>query len=270
MMYVGLIALFNLSITLIEVVFDAVFRKQRRWKDSGANALIFVLNTIAESTITGTVFFVMLLPFYLWFSPIEIPMTALTWVIAFVLADFTYYWMHRFEHKIRILWAHHSVHHSSEDFNLTIGYRLCLFEGLVEWIFLIPMIMLGFNPFQTVIAILLVAQYQGWIHTQHIRKLGWLDKIFNTPSTHRVHHGSNDQYLDKNFGGVFIIWDRLFGTYAAENEPVVYGLTENIKTNNPVLINIFEYRNILRDIRKCTTRQGKLNAIFGKLGAKLE
>lgn len=173
--------------------------------------------------------------------------------------------MHRIEHERRILWAGHSVHHSSEDYNLTVGYRLAWVSSLYEWIFLIPMVLLGFNPFQAIICLVLVAQYQHWIHTERIHKLGWLDDVFNTPSVHRVHHGSNQQYLDKNYGGVLIIWDKLFGTFQREDDPVTYGLTENIETNNPVAINFVEYRNILRDMRQCRTWKDKLWICLGRL-----
>ncbi|NOX72853.1 MAG: sterol desaturase family protein, partial [Alphaproteobacteria bacterium] len=163
------------------------------------------------------------------------------------------------------LWASHSVHHSSQDYNLTVGFRLCLIEGLFEWAFLIPMIVIGFNPFQAIIGLILVAQYQHWIHTERVHKLGWLDEVFNTPSVHRVHHGSNRQYLDKNYGGILMLWDKLFGTYQREVEDVTYGLTRNISTNNPVTINIAEFRLLWRDMRKCRSFGDKLRMCFGGL-----
>ena len=173
--------------------------------------------------------------------------------------------MHRFEHKHRILWANHSVHHSSEDFNLSVSLRLSIVENAIEWFFLIPMILVGFSPFQALIGIIIVAQYQTWVHTERIVKLGWLDEIFNTPSVHRVHHASNEKYLDKNFGGILMIWDKLFGTYQREEEQPVYGLTKNINTNNPIKINFIEYHNIWKDVRKCRTLKDKLRIIFGGL-----
>jgi len=262
------LALFNLSITVIEVVADLVLKRKRRWRDSGANSLIFIINILIERTWYGAVMFVFLLPAYYFLSPLEFSMTPWTWLAALILADFSYYWMHRSEHKIRILWAHHSVHHSSEDFNLTVAYRLCLFEGATTWLFLVPMVLLGFNPFQTIVAFLLVVQYQSWIHTEHISTLSRLEGVINTPSAHRVHHGSNQQYLDKNFGGVLMIWDRMFGTYEAEKESVVYGLTKNIKTNNPILITVHEYINIFKDVRRCDNVKDIFRVIFGGLSFK--
>jgi sterol desaturase/sphingolipid hydroxylase (fatty acid hydroxylase superfamily) len=140
-------------------------------------------------------------------------MTGWTWLLALLAADFTYYWMHRLEHEHRILWASHSVHHSSNDYNLTVGFRLSLVEGFFEWAFLIPMILIGFSPFQAIVGLVLVAQYQHWVHTERVTKMGWLDEVFNTPSVHCVHQGSNRQYIDKNYGGILMIWDKLLSTY---------------------------------------------------------
>ena len=262
----GVAALFiiNLSITGIEIVLDLVTSKERRWKDTMANGAIFVAHQVLEKTALASLGFVALLPFY-YLTPLSIPMTSWTWLLAFVAADFTYYWMHRLEHEHRILWASHSVHHSSNDYNLTVGFRLSLVEGLFEWAFLIPMILIGFSPFQAIVGLVFVAQYQHWVHTERVAKLGWLDEVFNTPSVHRVHHGSNRQYLDKNYGGILIIWDKLFGTFAREEEKVIYGLTNDINTNNPIKIIFIEFGNIWRDVKKCRTMGDRLRIIFGGL-----
>lgn len=264
MRYVFIFFLFNMSLIAIELLLDFFTSKERRWKDTGANILIFIMGQLLEKTAFGAIGIVCLMPFH-WLSPFEIPMTTWTWIIAFFVADFTYYWMHRIEHEHRILWANHSVHHSSEDYNLTIAMRLSIIESAIEWIFLIPMMLIGFSPFQAIVCLILVAQYQTWIHTERIVKLGWLDEVFNTPSVHRVHHGSNDKYLDKNYGGVLIIWDKLFGTFQREEEKVVYGLTKNINTNNPISINFIEYRNIWRDVKRCHNWRDRLRVIFGSL-----
>lgn len=264
MLVVAALFVTNLAITAFEIMLDLLTSKERRWKDTLANCAIFFAHQVAEKTAFASIGFVALLPFYI-LTPLEIPMNVFTWILALIAADLTYYWMHRLEHKHRILWASHSVHHSSEDYNLTVGFRLSLVEGLFEWAFLVPMILAGFNPFQALVALVLIAQYQHWIHTERVGKLGWLDEIFNTPSVHRVHHGSNRQYLDKNFGGVLMIWDKLFGTFQREEEKVVYGLTRNIHTNNPVKITFIEFGNIWRDIRKCRNNRDRLKIIFGGL-----
>lgn len=264
MSYVGYFFIFNTSLILLEIGIDFFTRKERRWKDSGANIIIFMISQLLEKTAFGAIAIVCLMPFH-WLTPLAIPIHNWTWVFAIFTADFSYYWMHRLEHEHRILWANHSVHHSSEDYNLTVSMRLSIIESAIEWIFLIPMILIGFTPFQTIVALTLVAQYQSWIHTERIVKLGFLDEVFNTPSVHRVHHGSNHKYLDKNYGGILIIWDKLFGTFQREEEKVVYGLTKNIHSNNPITINFIEYLHIWRDLKKCRNWKDRFRIVFGNL-----
>ncbi len=267
--YIGYFFIINMGLICIEIIGDLLQGKTRRWKDTGANIAIFFMNQLLEKTIVGTLGLLGLTTVqYLQFFTIE--MTIGSWVLAVIAADFTYYWMHRLEHEHRILWASHSVHHSSEDYNLTIAMRLSIVEGLFEWLFLIPMVLIGFSPFQTLVALVLVAQYQTWIHTERIGKLGWLDEVFNTPSTHRVHHGSNRKYLDKNYGGILILWDKLFGTFQREEESVRYGLTKNIHTNNPMTINFIEYYNIYKEVLRCKNWKHRLKIIFGNLVWKPE
>lgn len=264
MRYVAYFFVINIGFTFFEILLDFFTSKERRWKDTGANILIFFMGQILEKTLFGAIGLLCLLPFH-WLSPFEISMNAWTWGLLFLTADFTYYWMHRIEHEHRILWANHSVHHSSEDYNLTVAMRLSIIESAIEWIFLIPMILIGFSPFHAIVGLIFIAQYQTWIHTERIVKLGWLDEVFNTPSVHRVHHGSNKKYLDKNYGGVLIIWDKLFGTFQREEEKAVYGLTKNINTNNPIDINFIEYKNIWKDVQKCRNWKDKFRIIFGDL-----
>ena len=255
---------FNLSITGLEIILDLFSKKERRWGDTLANCAIFLAHQVFEKTAFASIAFIALLPFYA-LTPLHISMTVWTWLLALLVADFTYYWMHRMEHKFRVLWASHSVHHSSQDYNLTVGFRLSILEGLFEWAFLIPMVLLGFNPFQALIALVLVAQYQHWIHTEHIGKLGWLDEILNTPALHRVHHGSNRQYLDKNFGGILMVWDKIFNTFQREEAPIRYGLTRHINTNNPIKITFIECQHIWRDLKRCQNNWDRLRIIFGGL-----
>ena len=264
MLVVASLFIINLSITGCEIILDILTEKERRWKDTVANCVIFFTHQVVEKTAFASIAFVALLPFFI-ITPLHIKMTGWTWVLAILVADFTYYWMHRFEHKHRVLWASHSVHHSSVDYNLTVGFRLSLVEGFFEWIFLVPMILIGFNPFQALVALVLIAQYQHWIHTEYIGKLGWLDEVFNTPSVHRVHHGSNKQYLDKNYGGVMMIWDKLFGTFERENKKVSYGLVNEINTNNPIKIIFIEFGYLWGDFKKCRNNQDRIKTIFGGL-----
>ncbi len=261
---VAIFFIFNISIIAIEIIFDLAKRKGRNWKDTLSNIAIYFLGHLTEKLLLGSLSLVALLPIY-YFIPYNIPMTWWTWGLGLIAADFTYYWMHRLEHEHRILWASHSVHHSSKEYNLSVSFRLSIIEGLFEWMFLIPMILAGFNPFQAIMCLIFVVQYQTWIHTEKIHKLGWLDEVFNTPSVHRVHHGSNRKYLDKNYGGVLMIWDKIFGTYKREEEKVIFGLTQNINTNNPLKINFIEYKNIWKEVKHCRTFNDKLRIIFGSL-----
>ena len=185
--------------------------------------------------------------------------------LAIAIADFIYHWEHRTEHQIRFFWVYHNVHHSSMDYNYTVASRLSWVETFFLWIFYIPMALIGFDPWLIIIAVQINAAYQTWIHTQKIDRLGILEKIVNTPSLHRVHHASNSNYIDKNFGGILMIWDRLFGTYQPEEETTVYGLTENINTNNPIKINAIEYQRIGKYIAESKSWKEIWQSIFGSL-----
>lgn len=243
------VSLVFFALIIVETAFDFTRGCRAGWKETLANGVIEIGNQLLERTIFGTAFVlgILMLEAFAFFA---IPMTWWSWGLALIAADLTYYWMHRIEHERRFFWAYHSVHHSSPEFNLTTSLRLSWVEGLVEWIFFIPMVIIGFDAVQIVASILIVVVYQTWIHTEKIGKLGWLDKIFNTPSVHRVHHARNPEYLDKNYGGILIIWDRIFGTYKTEDTTIDYGVTEPLNTSNPFIINFHEFWVIMRDIVK--------------------
>lgn len=173
------------------------------------------------------------------------------WMGAFIAYDFFYYWNHRLGHEINVLWAAHVVHHSSEDYNLTTALRQTSSGFLFGWIFYVPMAVAGvpLPVFVTVAALNLLYQY--WIHTQHIGKLGWFDRWFASPSNHRVHHGQNDYCLDRNYGGVFMIWDRMFGTFVEEreDEKIIYGVRKPLHSWNPLWANVQVYADLFRDAR---------------------
>src|SRR6185503_10155831 len=147
------------------------------------------------------------------------------WLVGLLVYDFLYYWHHRLGHEMAVLWAAHVVHHQSEDYNLSTALRQTSSGFLLGWIFYVPMALAGFPPLVFVVVGLIDLLYQYWIHTEVIGRLGWFDRVFASPSNHRVHHAVNDRYLDKNYGGILILWDRMFGTFADEDdaEPVVYG-----------------------------------------------
>ena len=190
----------------------------------------------------------------------------LTWIIAFLLYDLSYYWMHRMHHEIKILWATHSVHHHGEDYNLATALRQTSTGWLWKWIFYMPMIILGVpgEVFVTVAGINLV--YQFWVHTEHIGHLGFLEKIFITPMNHGIHHAKNKEYIDANYGGVFIIWDRMFGTYTARLEDVtpVYGTVSALKSFNPIWANTQVYTNMIKDTIKTKKLSDKIKIWYSR------
>ncbi|MGC1247032.1 MAG: sterol desaturase family protein [Spirulinaceae cyanobacterium] len=238
---IGLAILIVLAV--VEIVVDILNHNQRNYQDTVANIAIAVVYIFAS---TAAVYFIALkgLQFFSQFSLMNMETNIWTLILAVAIADFIYYWEHRVEHRIRFFWAYHSVHHSSMDYNYTVASRLSWVETCFLWIFYIPMALLGFEPMLIIIAIQITAAYQIWIHTQKIGHLGILEKTLNTPALHRVHHASNPLYIDKNFGGILMIWDRLFDTYQPETEKPIYGLTKNINTNNPIKINVIEYQRI--------------------------
>lgn len=173
---------------------------------------------------------------------------ALATVGAILAWDAIYYWNHRLMHESRLMWAIHVVHHSSERYNLSTALRQPVADAFGMFVPVGAMALLGFRPALVETARGVNLLYQFWIHTDAIPKLGSLEEVFNTPSHHRVHHGSNPQYLDRNHGSILIVWDRLFGTFAREEEPVRYGLTKNVGTFNPMRIATHEHADILRDV----------------------
>jgi sterol desaturase/sphingolipid hydroxylase (fatty acid hydroxylase superfamily) len=192
-----------------------------------------------------------------------------SWLALFLLEDLCYYWFHRSHHQVRLLWAAHVNHHTSQYFNLSTALRQPWFTPITGPIFWLPLALLGFSPPQILSAQALSLIYQFWIHTETIRRLPRpLEWLLNTPSHHRVHHGKNVRYLDRNHGGVLIIWDRLFGTFAAENEadPARYGVTHDLSTFNPLRIAVHEFADIARDVRRATSPRAVLGYLFAPPG----
>ncbi|OAI94949.1 hypothetical protein AYO28_05415 [Pseudomonas putida] len=190
------------------------------------------------------------------------------WVIAFVAYDFCYYWLHRFGHERNILWAAHSVHHQSEEYNLSTALRQTSTGFLLSWVFYLPLAVLGVPLLVFISVGALNLLYQFWVHTRHIPRLGWYEWIFVTPSNHRVHHAQNPLYLDRNYGGVFILWDRLFGTFQSEDdaEPVVFGVTTPLASWNPLWANLQFYAQLWNDARRASRWQDKLRIWFMPTG----
>ena len=255
---------FLLALVIVEIGIDLISCSKRDYKDTGANIAIAIVYTFT-SAIFGYVVALAGLQFFGQFALFDLPTNIWTLMLTVIITDFLYYWEHRTEHQIRFFWAYHNVHHSSTDYNYTVASRLSWLESCFLWIFYIPVALLGFNPLLIFLGVQINAAYQTWIHTQKIGKLSWLEKIINTPALHRVHHGSNPRYIDRNFSGILIIWDRLFGTYQPEQEKPVYGLTENINTTNPIKIQAIEYQRIARYISKSKNLKEIWHSVFGNL-----
>jgi len=205
--------------------------------------------------------------FYLWayeFAPVKMPMNAWwAWLILLFVDDFAYYWFHRISHEVRFFWNFHVVHHSSNQYNLSVAVRQSWFSGIAHWIIYLPIAFLGFPlwAFLTMHGLNLI--YQFWIHTKLVGRIGFLEKILNTPSHHRVHHGVNDDYLDRNYAGVFIIWDKLFGTFTEETEEPRYGIIKPIESYNWLWINSHGWAEMFAAMREKKTFVGKLRCVFG-------
>ena len=180
----------------------------------------------------------------------DLPSSAWTIAALFVAQDFFYYWFHRASHRIRWLWASHVTHHSSERLNLSTAFRQSLtypISGM--WVFWLPLAWIGFEPRNIVAVVAINLAFQFFVHTQAIGKLGWVERVFNTPSIHRVHHARNPEYIDRNYAGVLVIWDRLFGTYVEEDPavPCEYGIVGQVHGHNPIHLTFHEWIAMFRD-----------------------
>ncbi len=188
-----------------------------------------------------------------------------SFVALFVAQDLLYYVFHRCSHRVRWLWAAHVVHHSSERMNFSTAFRQSLMYPVAGmWVFWIPLAFLGFPPKQIVGIVLINLAFQFFVHTQSVGKLGWLEYVLNTPSIHRVHRARNDRYIDRNYAGVLVIWDRLFGSYVDEdaNEPPVYGIIEPLHTYNPLKATFYEWASMARDFARVRGWRDRLSALF--------
>jgi sterol desaturase/sphingolipid hydroxylase (fatty acid hydroxylase superfamily) len=189
----------------------------------------------------------------------DIPNNWATYILLFLLIDLLYYWFHRYSHEINTFWGAHVVHHQSEEYNLSVALRQSAFQGFFSSVFYLPLAILGFDPVPFAIIGTFQTLYQFWIHTEAIVKMPtWFEFIFNTPSHHRVHHGRNPEYIDKNHGGTLIIYDRIFGTFEPEKAPVVYGVTKSLSSWNPVWANFDYYADLLRTATRIPRFSDKL------------
>lgn len=228
-------------------------RKLYSWKDTAANIYLMLANSAIDLLIRA--FYIGVFAYLYEYRLVEFSNPVLYWVLLIVIQDFLYYWLHRFDHEIRLFWAVHVTHHSSELMNFTVGFRSSVFQPLYRFIYFLPLALLGFQPMDIVFAFSATQIWGIFVHTELIKKMGWLEYILVTPSHHRVHHASNPKYLDKNMGMFLIIWDKLFGTFQAElpeaaYQPIRYGLTKPLEKETPVSIVFHEWASIKKDLSR--------------------
>lgn len=230
------------------------------WKDSAAS-MSMGLGNVAINVLWKGVAFAGYLALYQ-LTPLRLGTGPWAWVLLFFAEDLCYYWFHRIHHESRLFWASHVVHHSSQHYNLSTALRQT-WTPMTGWLFWAPLALVGFHPVMIVTQQAISLLYQYWIHTEAIGRLPRpLEWVLNTPSHHRVHHASNPRYLDKNYAGILIIWDRLFSTFEPEGEAPVYGLTKNLRTYNPVRIAFHEFAAIARDALKPGPLRNRLGYVF--------
>ena len=238
---------FFILTVIIEIILTVKVKlKDYEFKDAGTSILMGLGNVFIGFISKAIVFGVFLVVYeYRFFT---IPFVWWSWLLILFAEDFIYYWNHRIAHESRLFWASHVVHHSSKKYNLSTALRQTWTGGFYTFIFWLPLLLIGFHPVMLITQMSISLLYQYWIHTELITKLPkWFEAIFNTPSHHRVHHATNPQYLDRNHAGIFIIWDKLFGTFEPEVEKPIYGLVTNIETYNPIKIAFIEWYNLLSD-----------------------
>ena len=251
------------------IALEAGYWRRRRpglytWTDTLSNAALALMHQAADAVAWSLVIGLYYLVYRQRLFHFE---ASLVSVIALVVAqDFFYYWFHRASHRIRWLWASHVTHHSSERLNLSTAFRQSLtypISGM--WLFWLPLAWLGFEPTHIVAVVAINLGFQFFVHTQAIGRLGWLEAVINTPSTHRVHHARNPQYIDRNYAGVLVIWDRLFGTYVAEDPaaPCVYGIVDPVHSHNPLVLTFHEWAAMARDLVRARGLRAALGQVFG-------
>ena len=259
-----------LGLLLVELgwlLYRRFFNKERFLEMLASYSMIvpFTLVDLATVGVVGAIFFA-LADYAVW----TIPTTFVSVVAAVILVDFIYYWEHRIQHQVALLWSlAHTVHHSSNQFNQATAYRLSYADVFISPWFYLPLVIIGFEPLVVIGAFVFNLTYQTWIHTEMIGKLPLLDPWLNTPSNHRVHHAVEKKYHDKNFGGILMIWDRLFGTYQEEQETPTYGVTHKLGTSNPFAILFRDVIELARRVRHAPTWRERLSLLFSNPGVAL-
>lgn len=250
----------------IEVIYDRIRHRQLyRLNDAISNISCGIFEQITG--VFAKVFTVALYAFiYDHWRLFTIPDAWYTFIILFLAVDFAYYWAHRKSHEINLFWIGHVVHHQSEEYNLSVALRQGALQKVFTSVFYLPIALLGFSPEYFLLMAAINTLYQFWIHTEAIGKLGLLEWVMNTPSHHRVHHGRNPKYIDRNHAGVFIIWDKMFGTFEAEEEHPVYGITTPVRTWDALTSHVRPFENLVRDWKLVKEWKYRIQLLFMKPG----
>jgi sterol desaturase/sphingolipid hydroxylase (fatty acid hydroxylase superfamily) len=266
----GLFGIAMLTASVVEaLVLRFVLKRAYDWRASGASLVLLPVGRFIAELIPIAV----AMPGAFWlhqhriFAPEQYG--AWSYLLLFISLEFTYYWWHRMSHRSRWFWLHHAVHHSPNQFNLAVAYRLGVTGKLMAgFVLFTPLAWLGFEPVLIFVAYYLNLAYQFWIHAEWIPRLGPLEGILNTASAHRVHHAANVEYLDANYGGVLMVFDRLFGTYRAEQDtvPIRYGLVHPLLTHNPIKIAFHQFGPLLQDLRSARNWREVVGYLFGPPG----
>lgn len=263
---------FYLIIIGIEVLLSNIQRSQTyTWRNTIQNIYLMLANSGID-LLFRSIYIGFILTYFYNHSFLSPETGILYWVILFIAEDFVYYWLHRIDHFCRLFWATHVTHHSSEKYNLTVGFRSSVMEPLYRFVYFIPLALAGFKPWDIAFVYSATQIWGILVHTEKIKSMGWLEYVLVSPSHHRVHHASNPKYLDKNLGMCLIVWDKLFGTFQQElpdtsYEPIKYGLTKPLEKETPVTLIFHEWGNIGKDLRrKDISWKDKLGYIFNPPG----
>ena len=260
-----------LLLMVVEALAGAVMQREIYQVKDAAASITMGLGNLAADLLAKIMQFTVLTYLHR-FAIFHIGLEWWAWLVLFFGDEFSYYWFHRVSHECRLFWASHVVHHSSERYNLSTALRQTWTGSFMSFVFWLWLPIVGFAPAMIMTMKAISLLYQFWIHTELVRFLGPLETVFNTPSHHRVHHGSNPRYIDRNHGGTLIIWDKLFGTFEPENpaDPVRFGLTKNIETYNPVRIAFEEWVAMFRDVWRAPGWNNKLRYLLGNPGWRHE
>lgn len=261
---------FGIPIIFLLIGLEYYFAKKTNKKffsfgSSVSNISIGIAERLAQLFLT-TYFIIIFQFIYDHFAIFSIEQNLYNWLLLFLLTDLIWYWYHRLSHEVNIFWGAHIVHHSSEEYNLTVSLRITIYQSFIRLLFGLVLPVIGFPLPMLLTSISLLGIYQFFIHTRFIKNLGFLENILVTPSNHRVHHGNNEKYIDKNYGGILIIWDKLFGTYQNETEEVNYGLTKQVNSHSFLWLHFHYWLELWEHVKFEKGILNKLKILFGNPG----